>query len=155
MPAQQWRIGVNAKANKVDIKLFCAAASEKEGEAVLWHNPKVALTTGASLHKDKELHRESMTVSCITLDMLFLPTVSIIKVDVERHEPSVLRGAAATIAKHRPVLLVETLSDQMRNEVLSVLPAYKIASVLDQRNTLFVPMEKTLCRKEHSQALPS
>jgi FkbM family methyltransferase len=42
-----------------------------------------------------------------TLDAYRLPTVSLIKIDVEGQEEHVLRGARDTILRHRPVLLVE------------------------------------------------
>jgi FkbM family methyltransferase len=46
-------------------------------------------------------------VSVITLDSLELPRCDFLKVDVEGMELSVLKGAAQTIAKYRPVLYVE------------------------------------------------
>jgi FkbM family methyltransferase len=154
MPAQQWRLSCNAQANKADVKLLAAAASDQDGAITLWHNPRVALTTGASVRKDKELHRDSLVVGCIRVDSLALSNVAAIKIDVEHHEDSVVRGAADTIASNRPVLLVETLTGAMRDKVLALLPSYEVAAVLDGRNTLFVPQESTLCRKDHSQAPP-
>lgn len=150
MPAQQWRIGVNAQANKAQVNLMGCAVSDRNGTATLYHNSRVPLTSGASLEKGVKFHRDSLEVSCIAIDTLALPTVAAIKIDVERHEPSVLRGAALTIARDRPVLLVETLDDAMRGQVLSLLPDYEVADVLDGRNTLFTPKERPPCRKEHS-----
>lgn len=46
-------------------------------------------------------------VRVLTIDEMALPHCKLIKVDVEGHEPDVLRGAAATIRRLRPCLFVE------------------------------------------------
>ena len=67
------------------------------------------VTTRASLQTDanpgfSEIHRE---VALATLDSYHLPDIAAIKIDVEGHEASVLDGASETIARERPVLIVE------------------------------------------------
>jgi FkbM family methyltransferase len=137
MPANRWRLGINIAANKVLVEVLALAASDKVGTATLHHNPKVALTTGASLEPGNTLHRESFEVPCTTIDRLALNNIAAIKIDVERHEPAVLRGAMQTIRQERPVLLIETLGGAAH--ILDLLPDYRIAAVLDGRNTLFTP----------------
>jgi len=46
-------------------------------------------------------------VKCTSIDAERLDNVGFIKIDVEQHEREVLRGAANTIEKSRPVMLVE------------------------------------------------
>ena len=46
-------------------------------------------------------------VQTARLDDYQLPPVGFIKIDVEGHEEAVLRGAAQTIARNRPVLMIE------------------------------------------------
>jgi FkbM family methyltransferase len=52
-----------------------------------------------------------ITVKTIIVDTIVkalrLKEVSFLKVDVERHELEVLRGAYNTLSRHRPILLVE------------------------------------------------
>jgi FkbM family methyltransferase len=48
-----------------------------------------------------------VTVRCCPLDDLRLPEVGFIKIDVEGHEPAMLRGAEQTLRAQQPVLLVE------------------------------------------------
>lgn len=139
MPAQQWRISVNAARNKVKVELLPVAASDYEGTATLNYNPKVPLTTGASLEDGIHNHTAGIVVRCITIDSLGLENVGAIKIDVERHEPCVIRGAMKTIERYRPPMLVETLDGDMRKKVLELLPSYEAASILDGRNTLFTP----------------
>ena len=55
-----------------------------------------------------ENHFKTVCVETATLDSLDLCAVSFVKIDVEGHEEAVLNGAAATILRDRPVLLVET-----------------------------------------------
>jgi len=140
MPANRWRLGVNVAANKVAVRVLEYAASDREDIVQLHYNPNVPLTTGASLEEGVAMHSATIDVRCMTVDALALKDVAAIKIDVERHEPAVLRGAARTIARCLPALLVETLDDAMRDEVLAMLPAYKVAAILDRRNTLFTPL---------------
>jgi FkbM family methyltransferase len=48
----------------------------------------------------------------VTIDSLELPTLRLLKADVEGMEPAVLRGARATIQRLRPVIWTECLKDR-------------------------------------------
>lgn len=48
-----------------------------------------------------------VTIRMVTMDSLNLPTPDVIKIDAEDHEIEVLRGAAATIGRARPFVVVE------------------------------------------------
>jgi FkbM family methyltransferase len=71
---------------------------------------RIPLTGWASLQPgncpDTNTHVEKL-VEVTTLDAYELPELSLIKIDVEGHELAVLRGAARTLAKHRPVVIAE------------------------------------------------
>jgi FkbM family methyltransferase len=139
MPANFWRLRVNAARNKVRMTIIDAAVSDHEGSATLHYNPNVALTTGASLESGIPKHTEGLVVKCITVDSLGLQDLAAMKIDVEWHEPCVLRGAMQTIERCRPVLLIETLNKDMREQITRMLPGYNDAVVLDTRNTLYTP----------------
>lgn len=139
MPANRWRLGVNADLNKVRINVLPVAASDSIGSTYLFYNQKVPLTTGASLEPGIAAHNGMINVSTVTIDALALTNVAAIKIDVERHEPCVIRGALATIERDKPTMLIETLDDGMRIAVAALLPGYEIAAILDGRNTLFKP----------------
>ena len=49
--------------------------------------------------------------------------VALLKIDVEGHEPQVLRGAAKTLTEHRPVVLYEALSNNSATESAKLLRA--------------------------------
>jgi FkbM family methyltransferase len=88
------------------------ALSDRCGKAIL-HVPYVkdagAVTTRSSLEAnvDTDLPHRDIEVKVATLDSFGLSDIAFIKIDVEGHELSVLRGAVETINRSRPNLLVE------------------------------------------------
>jgi hypothetical protein len=69
----------------------------------------LAVTTRSSLvaDVDADLSHRDVEVNVATLDSFGLSDIAFIKIDVEGHELSVLRGAVETIVRSRPNLLVE------------------------------------------------
>jgi FkbM family methyltransferase len=66
-------------------------------------------------------------VRMITLDSLNLPRCDLIKIDVEGMEASVIAGAAATISKHLPIIMVESIkSDKMRLRATLLGMGYRV-----------------------------
>jgi FkbM family methyltransferase len=59
----------------------------------------------AGLHPKQLIER--ITVDATTVDRSQFPVVDLIKVDVQGHEAAVLRGAAETIRRCRPTILIE------------------------------------------------
>jgi len=74
------------------------ALGESPDEMVTIHREENAGATFATLGGE---------VPCYTIDELGLDSCKLIKLDVEGFEPRVLRGARETIARCRPVLIVE------------------------------------------------
>lgn len=87
-----------------EVQVVRAVASDHEGSAELFlpeNGPAVgtsSLEYGAG---------RSVTVPRVTIDGLGLSDVRFLKIDVEGHELPALRGAAETIHRDGPVLLVE------------------------------------------------
>ena len=69
----------------------------------------------------------SHRVEMRTIDSFAFDNVSLIKIDIEGHEAAALRGAAATIARCRPALIIEA---EERH------PPGAVAAVWDQLRTL-------------------
>jgi FkbM family methyltransferase len=63
-------------------------------------------------------------VGAITLDTLDLRNVTLLKIDVENHEAAVIRGAAETIARCHPLVLIEDWSFGV--EAATLLPGYEL-----------------------------
>lgn len=145
MPFNAERLTDNARANgvlaagaaargKVDIRQ--AAVSDRVGETMITYNPKVAFTSGASLVRPTGA---KLPVKTVSIDSLKLRSLAAIKIDVERGEPLVIAGARETLTRCRPALLVEVLDEARKDALISLLPDYRIAKVLDVRNWLMLP----------------
>ena len=143
MPHQRRRLRENVKLNRADelVDVIPMAASDKAGSLKLYFNPRVALTSAASATPKKGY--EEHKVYATRIDDLRLKGVTAIKIDAERHEAQVLRGAMVTIIRDRPIIIAECLDDSSRKELLNLLPsAYRLAAVLDHRNLLLKPHGK-------------
>lgn len=89
-----------------------------------------------------------MTVETRTLDSYELNNVRFIKMDVEGHEVAVLRGAAETIQRNHPLLIIE--GDHGADDIVSLVESWNYhqvapaellpnsAAITDARNLLFV-----------------
>lgn len=90
---------------------------------------------------------DEIRVARIRLDDEALEDVSFIKIDVEGHELSVLRGAAQTILRHRPTLLVEINGGPKTDE------AAQIFALLERWN--YIPLQHFRGRLIHYSMLPT
>lgn len=70
----------------------------------------------------------------IPLDAYELIDVSLIKIDVEGHEPQVLAGARATIERCHPVIVIE----DWKGEYGALLPGYKLAAGWSEDHQTFL-----------------
>lgn len=80
-------------------------------------------TRGDWDHRTKGVLRPDVlgSVPIHVLDAYALEHVSVIKIDVEGHEPDVLRGATRTLQRWRPVVYAEGISKASRRRVGAVL----------------------------------
>lgn len=84
----------------------------------------VAISAGRHAHLTRITDTPSrVTARVERLDDCGLPPPDLIKIDVEDHEPAVLRGAAATLAAHRPAILFESHSGSGGGEAGAMLLA--------------------------------
>ena len=80
-------------------------------------------------------------VDLITVDSLDLDKVSLLKIDVEGMELSVLEGASNTISKHKPILFVEFLKSDAR-KLYDILTSYGYDVSRVDDNYLCIPIEE-------------
>jgi FkbM family methyltransferase len=66
--------------------------------------------------------------------------LDLLKVDVERHEPNVLRGATRYL-KYKPTILIEVLDDEIGSAIRQILPGYRMERLCDERNWFLTPTE--------------
>lgn len=112
----------NVKAEKI-------ALSEKNGTAVFYESTvHIGMNTLSQLPDIPQNKNEwrAISVETATLDEYVkkngITDVRFIKIDVEQHEPEVLKGAAEVLEKYKPALLVETIDAAMLDLVRNQLP---------------------------------
>ena len=143
-PANYRQIEKNQRLNNTYFSLTDYALSDKEGKAKLKYNPDVHLTSGGSIERKSGPYMEIKTT---TLDIYMKAyhfgdvPISVIKMDVERHEPAVIRGARLTIDTFKPVLIIEANDLKAREEVVKAMDGldYKEPMEIDVRNLVFFP----------------
>ncbi len=103
-------LGRIARANDLDIAVHECALSDVEGAAPLYVSP-VSDASNSMVAGFRKATGE-LTVTTRRLDDVVAETgapPTIIKIDVETHEPAVLAGARDTLATHRPYVVIEVL----------------------------------------------
>ncbi len=144
LPDNFAQVGRNMMLNKQPFNLEPFALSDKEGKAQLKYNPAVRLTSGASLERKSgpSIEIQTRRLDDYVREFHFQDMrISMIKMDVERHEPSVIRGGMLTISTHKPVMIIEANDLKMREEVVHLMTelGYPEPRTADERNLLFVP----------------
>jgi FkbM family methyltransferase len=100
-----------AEANGLEIIYEPHAVTDHVGEATLFVSAKTDATN--SLEAGFREAKEELTVPAVTLDRYVRDTgliPDLIKIDVEQHEPAVIRGAEHLLSVHRPAVVVELLA---------------------------------------------
>lgn len=87
------------------LTIEACALAERPGSATL-HVPRDAAALG-SLRRLSAGEEEAIEVPCRTLDALAPEAVDFVKIDVEGFEGEVVAGAAETLRRDRPALLIE------------------------------------------------
>lgn len=140
MPVLQARIRENAELSGQSERVHVveAAASDHDGTALLMYNPQVHLTSGASIEQRTGV--QTMEVPVLSVDSLDLRDVSLVKIDVEHHEMSVIQGMMGIIQRDRPWMIVEVLDDEEKSSVMDALsPTHILKGIADSRNLILEP----------------
>lgn len=90
-----------------NVRVVSAAASDHAGTATIWTSAEGRGVRGISSLVRRDGHTQGIEVPLVTLDSLELTDVTFVKMDVDGHEVSALRGARTTLLRERPALLVE------------------------------------------------
>jgi FkbM family methyltransferase len=96
------RLVVNVEANRFDVQCLALALADRSGRETIYelsdtNSGMNTLTHGTPVAE----------VEVARLDDLELPAPHLLKIDVEGSELALLAGAAETIRRHRPTLVVE------------------------------------------------
>jgi FkbM family methyltransferase len=110
------------------VRVYNLALSDSDGDSEIrtpvYRGEKApALATIEPGNQLSDLEYSTETVRHRRLDSLISEEVGFIKVDVEGHELSVLRGASQLLARSKPVILVEA-EERHRKEAIGSLVSY-------------------------------
>jgi FkbM family methyltransferase len=112
-----------------NVKLFAAALGEKDGTARLVVKDHAGRPLGG-LSQIAEISERGTSVEQVpmtTIDGLHLAEVALIHLDLEGYEEHALKGAAETLARCRPILMLETAPR---------LEGYRILRTMEQNSAL-------------------
>jgi FkbM family methyltransferase len=117
---------VNLTLNKVDNAVtVCIGASNKAGVANIYTpNDNLGWT---QIGTDFKGERTCQVIQLDTLDNIIVAqgfdkgSIGLLKIDVEGHEVSVLRGARQTLMEKGPIVLYEALDDHAARECANIL----------------------------------
>ncbi|MFG2940928.1 FkbM family methyltransferase [Streptomyces sp. NPDC048282] len=116
------RLSVNVRSNGVqNVKLHQAGVSSEPG----WADISVRfsgnlLSTGSTLEGSTAPDAQHKRIQLLTLDEVFAETkLDLVKIDVEGHEMSVLRGARQVLKRDRPTLVMEALVDASLDDLIA------------------------------------
>jgi FkbM family methyltransferase len=132
------RLVANCERNRLDVRCFECALSDREGEATLWdlpadHHYHASLSLDAVHSHPGLLER---TVRTRTMAGVLagegLERLDLVKIDVEGWEPAVLKGMGPLLS-HRPTILVE-IKDTGR--------AREIERLVEGRGYLFYDLDE-------------
>lgn len=118
----------NVALNGGAIRVEELAASDRNGSATFFDMPGEHQYS-ASLERGMGGTVE-VQVPVRRLDDLITHRVDLVKIDVEKHEPAVLRGMRGILERDRPVMLVEILDDEVRAGVEQALAGLDYAWTL-------------------------
>jgi len=106
----------NGFASRINVDR--AALDEHTGTACIRHAPRTANFGGAHLSplltSPKTFQVDETVITVRLDDVIGSRPCTLLKIDVEGAEPRVIRGARATLAASRPVILAELHDDQLR-----------------------------------------
>jgi FkbM family methyltransferase len=94
---------------------------------------------GSSMHLNETAAHSNtpVPVECKTLDEVYNGVPSVIKMDVENHEPYVLRGAINTIKTHKPAIIIE-ISNYETSEVPKILQSFGYTNYTTPDNSNYI-----------------
>ena len=118
------KLEANIALNHWDVKTFNAAASDSTGTAILYDMPEHDHVLSVSLEsgwnsKSTKLRPVEIPTYTVTelLNQVGASSVDLLKIDVETHEPAVLKGFEELLRRDRPTLLIELLNDDVALQV--------------------------------------
>ena len=120
------KLRANVNLNGFDIVVDGTAVSDRDGDGIMFDTPEeheISATLEGSASTGRT--RNQVPVRLARLDTLVsdgtIPPPDLLKIDVEGHEPAVLRGMEAQLRERRPSLLIEVLGTEAADRVDAIV----------------------------------
>lgn len=122
------KLETNVALNNNGITTLLAVVSDHTGKATLYDQPLQEHVYSVSVEADwnstnahlKPIEVDAFTVTDILKDIGSI-SVDLLKIDVETHEPAVLRGFIDILRRDRPSMLIEILNEKVASEVTEII----------------------------------
>lgn len=132
-------IAMNNLGSDTAVPFMVGALDENHPTLPFFKSQRNPLTSAASFIPSDALDCAS-SARAVTLDgdmIYFGNRVNAMKIDVEGTEARVLKGAQKLLKRDRPELIIELLTSEAVQQILPLLPNYKLVRVLDGRNYFY------------------
>jgi len=138
-PVTYERMLNNMSSNGVVCNCHNAALSDSSDSRKFFMNQSLKMTSAGSLVEGRG-KTSKFEVRTYPYNQFVLGNESVIKIDVEGAELSVLKGMRSVLELEKPVFIIEVLDRTQENEVVAYLKpfGYSLHSKLDERNAVFV-----------------
>lgn len=117
------KLEANIKLNNYDIILLEKAVSDYDGYATIYDQPTehiYSVTVNKNL-ADLDIKVIETTIETITLDSFIesnkIERIDLLKIDVETHEPEVIKGFSKYLMAFKPAILIEILNDEVGSQI--------------------------------------
>jgi FkbM family methyltransferase len=138
------RLVENVQLNGFAIEAARLAVSDSSGSAVMFDAQSWGHAV-SSLARPPKVAYVELEVPTTTLDDYLeqagVGSVELVKIDVEGHEAAVLRGMSATLARSRPAMIIEILTEGAGAEVLAMLQQHGYQAYQVSENEGLEPIE--------------
>lgn len=118
----------NIALNQAPIQAVRMAITDRNGPVQLFDRPGTTHEYDATLNPDYVREYPDAVATAVEgrtlpalLDHLGWPRVDLLKIDVETHEPALIRGALPILQRDRPAMLIEILNPCMGEQVMDAL----------------------------------
>lgn len=107
-----------------NITLHQFAAWSEYGKLTFKCGPKDCLIPEKGANAFPDTFPQEITVMCLPIDVMDVPNVDLIKIDVEGAEALVIAGARETISRNDPKLIIEIHHADNDSPIRAMLPGY-------------------------------
>jgi len=120
----------NVEVNQFDVISVCNGISDFEGYATIYDLPTdhvYSVTINENTNPpDRAVIPTQVEVTTLDdyCEQAKLKQIDLLKIDVETHEPAVLRGALKVLRKNRPAMIIEILNEDVASQVNEILKEF-------------------------------